>query len=86
MGLLPLFFLFEPNGGANVVSPNLVAQLQANNLQFTQVNTENCQFYRDTLFTWITGTVPGSQVNGFRPHPSPYVSPFRKAMSRSLYP
>lgn len=78
MGLLPLLRVLQENGGANVVSTNMVAQLQANNLQFRQVDAEGCQFYSETLFTWITGTVTGSQVNGYRTQTSPYVSEFGK--------
>jgi hypothetical protein len=85
MGLLPLVAVLEQNGGANVVSTNSVAQLQANNLQFTQGDTESCQFYSDTLFTWIRGTVPGSQVYGYRREPSPYVSETEKTISHLSY-
>lgn len=85
MGLLPLVSVLEQNGGANVVTTNSVDQLQANNLQFTQVNNESCQFYIESLSTWITSTVRGSQVNDYKRHPSPFVSTFRETMSHSLH-
>jgi hypothetical protein len=78
MGLLPLVIVLEQNGGANVVSTNMVAQLQANNLNFTQVDPEGCQFYFESLMAWITGIATGSQVN------SPYVSELGKSMNHSL--
>jgi hypothetical protein len=84
MGLLPLLNVIQQNGGANVVSTNMVAQLQANNLQFTRVDEEECQFYLESLFAWMTGTVTGNQVNGFRRDPSQYVSEFAKTMSHNL--
>jgi hypothetical protein len=85
MGLLPLVTVVYQNGGANVIAMNMVAQLQANNLAFTQVSPESCQFYGDTLFTWITGVATGSRVNGYKRYTSPYVSEFGNLMSHGMY-
>jgi glucan phosphorylase len=85
MGVLPLVALIKQNGGANVVAINMVAQLQANNLAFTQVSPESCQFRIDTLYAWGMGVLTGSQVKSYSRLSSPYVSKFGSWMSHGTY-
>jgi hypothetical protein len=76
MGLLPCVRVLQQNGGANMVAKNMVAQLQANNLAFTQVSPESCQFYLDSLWAWALGVTTGSQLSGYSSSSSRYVSEF----------
>lgn len=76
MGLLPCVRVIQQNGGANMVAKNMVAQLQANNLAFTQVSRESCQFYFGSLYAWTMGVTTGNQLSGYSSSSSLYVSEF----------
>lgn len=74
VGGLPLIGTIATNGGANVVAPNMVSQLQANNLQFRSFqDNDECEFFSQTLQAWVSGVTAGGQASADGSSGNPYL-------------
>lgn len=63
MGIFPLIGCINSNGGSNPVATDMVGQLQATNLAFTNASDPaECQFLQDSVISWILGVTAGAQV------------------------
>ena len=61
MGLFPLLDTLKENGGTNVVTTNMVALLQANNLDANTVgDPDMCEFFSSTVRAWLSGITAGT--------------------------
>jgi class 3 adenylate cyclase len=74
MGCLPLFTVINVNGNANLISVNMVNQLQAINQIVTEVgNPDGCDFLTTSIYAWATGIVAGNHANLDNNEYTPYV-------------
>lgn len=69
MGFFPLVLTITTNGGANLVSTNMVDQLQAISLIVTDVgNTDDCEYLSESIFAWGAGVTSGHNADDHSPY------------------
>lgn len=74
MGCLPLVTVIFENGNANLISINMVNQLQAINQIVTEVGDPNgCEYLTESIYAWATGIVAGNHANLDKNEYTPYV-------------
>lgn len=74
VGGLPLIFTIMINGGANVVAPNMVSLLQANNVLLrSSQDDDGCEFFSQTVQAWVAGITAGGQASADGPSDNPYL-------------
>ena len=62
MGLYPLIYTLNTNGGTNKVSIEMTKQLQAINLEFRNATDEDeCSFFLQSLLSWVVGITGGAR-------------------------
>ena len=62
MGLFPLLYTLNTNGGTNKVSIEMTKQLQAINLEFRNATDgDECSFFLQSLLSWVVGTTGGAR-------------------------
>jgi hypothetical protein len=57
MGLLPILFAIQVNGGANMVSYNMVENLQQTNIMLPKADDPDaCAFFLSSVASWVIAT------------------------------
>ena len=62
MGLFPVLYTLNTNGGTNLVSVEMTKQLQAINLEFRNAtDEEECSFFLQSQLAWVVGITGGAR-------------------------
>lgn len=63
VGILPIILTLANNGGANIVSSEMVQQLQATNMLAVDNEIDTCEFLQDSVYSWMASSVGSRTID-----------------------